>query len=689
MPTVYVRKGNKRASWTEESLQEAIAKVREGQKVLAVAKLYGIPRTTLQNRLKSGITSKGSLGPPSQLGAEVEMKIVNHIKKLQARGFAPDRRAVREMAFRIAQALQIKTSFSEDTGLAGFPWFNSFMRRNPSLRIRQAEGVSKARATGLNKKDVSDYFDLLYFTMEKFDLLGKPCNIYNMDETGLSLNNKPGKVVAAKGSKNVPSLTSGERGETITVVTSCNAEGTFLPPYCIFKGKNRKEEWLDGMPPGSDYAMSAKSAYVNSEIFKEWLTSHFIPRKPVGKVLLILDGHKSHTNDVLMLEFAEENDIILLGFPSHTTHFLQPLDRSFFKSLKSHWNCVCNTFMRNNPARKINRAVFGQLLGQAWNKAATVETGANGFKATGIHPLNRDAIPDYAFLGDDGTNEDISRTVDSESNMTNLCIQSRAVPVTSSGIDSEENLPISGSQSVSMQLTPAKLLMNISPIPSVMTGQAEKQRVCVKQLAKIFNSDQSIKELKDKALKKEMRQKELEERKRKRAFNKEIKQKEIEEKERDRTLKREIKEKQAMEKGNKEKKRRRKLSYEYDESECDEAISLHDDSTDEWVEEVEEVKEDEPKELQEGTFVVVRVSGKKAYRLFVAKIICKSSEGLEVKFYKRVEKLMKFKETDETNYADEEDVVIVLSKPIETSSARYQNMIGFSNDLSEFCNVLG
>ncbi|XP_074028387.1 uncharacterized protein [Leptinotarsa decemlineata] len=111
-----------------------------------------------------------------------------------------------------------------------------------------------------------------------------------------------------------------------------------------------------------------------------------------------------------------------------------------------------------------------------------------------------------------------------------------------------------------------------------------------------------------------------------------------------------------MEKGNKEKKRRRKLSYQYDESECDEAISLHDDGTDEWDEEVEEVEEDEPKESQEGTFVVVRVSGKMAYRLLVAKIICKSSEGLEVKFYKRVEMLMKFKETDETNYADEEDV---------------------------------
>lgn len=71
-----------------------------------------------------------------------------------------------------------------------------------------------------------------------------------MGETGLQLNNDLSYVIATKGSKLVPSITSGERGETITLIVCCNAEGNFLPPTCILKGRYSKKEYEDGMPPG-------------------------------------------------------------------------------------------------------------------------------------------------------------------------------------------------------------------------------------------------------------------------------------------------------------------------------------------------------------------------------------------------------------------------------------------------------
>ncbi|KAK9738146.1 DDE superfamily endonuclease [Popillia japonica] len=184
-----------------------------------------------------------------------------------------------------------------------------------------------------------------------------------MHESGFQLNNRPTQVLAAKGSKNVASLTSGERAETISVIACCNAEGMFLPPYSIFKGKNRKAEFLDGMPPGSQISMSEKSAYVNAIILKDWLEFHVLPRNPAGKVLFIVDGHTSHTNSVEVLEFSEANDIILFCLPSHTTHYLQPLDRSFFKSLKNYYYAACTNFLKANPSRKITRIIFGTSLG--------------------------------------------------------------------------------------------------------------------------------------------------------------------------------------------------------------------------------------------------------------------------------------------------------------------------------------
>lgn len=114
------------------------------------------------------------------------------------------------------------------------------------------------------------------------------------------------------------------------------------------------------------------------------------------KVLLILDGHASRT--ISVLEFSEKNGIILLCLPAHTTHFLQPLDRSFYKSLKSYYYSACNRFVKANHARKLGRLQFGDLLGCSWNKAATLQNGVSGFRATGIFPFWPDIILEYALL---------------------------------------------------------------------------------------------------------------------------------------------------------------------------------------------------------------------------------------------------------------------------------------------------
>ncbi|CAG9572682.1 unnamed protein product [Danaus chrysippus] len=111
--------------------------------------------------------------------------------------------------------------------MAGNEWVKSFIERNPELSIRQAEGLSVARAKGLSRKEVNNFHELLTKVLADNDLLDKPERIYNMDESGVQLNNKPGKVVAKKGAKVVNSVTSVEKGETMTIVACCNAIGNF------------------------------------------------------------------------------------------------------------------------------------------------------------------------------------------------------------------------------------------------------------------------------------------------------------------------------------------------------------------------------------------------------------------------------------------------------------------------------
>ena len=157
--------------------------------------------------------------------------------------------------------------------------------------------MSVARGQGLNRQSVALFYELLRNELIKYNLEKMPQNIYNMDESGIQLINKPGSVIAGKGSKDVHVITSKEKGESVTVVACNNAEGYFLPPVLIIKGKNKKAAFEQDLSPGSKVYMNQKSSYINSDIFMLWLKEHFVPRKSPGKCILLLDGHASHCND--------------------------------------------------------------------------------------------------------------------------------------------------------------------------------------------------------------------------------------------------------------------------------------------------------------------------------------------------------------------------------------------------------
>ncbi len=124
----------------------------------------------------------------------------------------------------------------------------------------------------------------------------------------------------------------------LTAVACCNAAGQFIPPMIIMKGKRKKDEFTDGLPPGSELGMS-ESSYITKDLFLQWLqlfSKHALP----GKTLLIIDSHTLHVKSVAVPEYCIANNVILVCLPGHTTKYLQPLDRSVFKSLNSNWHIL-------------------------------------------------------------------------------------------------------------------------------------------------------------------------------------------------------------------------------------------------------------------------------------------------------------------------------------------------------------
>ncbi|KAG5876011.1 hypothetical protein JTB14_034039 [Gonioctena quinquepunctata] len=88
--------------------------------------------------------------------------------------------------------------------MAGRDWLVGFQKLN-QIALRGAEVTSMNTATAFNKVEVYRFFELFQQVMEKHNI--PPRNIYNVDETGISTVQEPGKVLAAKGQKRLGSMT--------------------------------------------------------------------------------------------------------------------------------------------------------------------------------------------------------------------------------------------------------------------------------------------------------------------------------------------------------------------------------------------------------------------------------------------------------------------------------------------------
>ena len=111
-----------------------------------------------------------------------------------------------------------------------------FIKRTGNISLRKPETTSLARSMDFNKPVVTEFYSKLYELLRKHQF--GPDNIYNLDETGLTTVQTPGKIIAKKGVKQVGQVTSSERGELVTLCCMINALGNALPPFFVFPRVN-------------------------------------------------------------------------------------------------------------------------------------------------------------------------------------------------------------------------------------------------------------------------------------------------------------------------------------------------------------------------------------------------------------------------------------------------------------------
>nr|CAI5825316.1 unnamed protein product [Callosobruchus analis] len=415
MPNKYKRKTN-RGMVPKEIYELAAEGVMLRSKSLrGAAQSYDLNHTSLYRciKKKEAFESNETTKPPSVghhhprvFAKDEEKSLCEYLLMCSDANFGLSTKEARRLAYKLAVAYNRKCPSSwVQSEMAGEVWLRLYMKRHGILSLRMPQATSIARATSFNKTNVELFFNNYSSLLERYHL--EPKDIWNVDESGITSVQKPDRVIARRGQKQVSAMTSAERGSLVTIALAGNAIGNCIPPTFIFPRKRFKDHLIRDGPAGSIGVAKGSGRMQEDDfhLFLEHFKNHVRPSKE-NMVLLLLDNYALHT-EVKNINFCKENGIILLTFPPHCTHKLQPMDRAIFGPFKKAVNTTCDNWMRSHPGKVMTIYDIPGIVKTSFDIAITVKNVTAGFQATGIWPLNTKIFGDEEFLPSQVTNRSL------------------------------------------------------------------------------------------------------------------------------------------------------------------------------------------------------------------------------------------------------------------------------------------
>jgi hypothetical protein len=355
--------------------------------IRAAAKLYEIPRSTLQTRACGVVSIAERRNPNHKLTQLEEDSLVDWIISMDSRGAAPRPATVAEMANILLAA---RGSYPPPT--VGKNWPSTFINRREEIRSRFSRRYDYQRALNEDPKSLREWFTTVQRVINENGIQAE--DIYNFDETGFAMGLISAQKVVTRaeyyGRRSI--LQPGNR-EWVTAIEAICADGYSLPPCVIFKGKVAIAGWFDNLPHDWRFEVSNNS-WTSDEIGLRWLEKLFIPstnsRVRCRFRLLILDGHGSHLTPRFD-RLCAENDIIPLCMPAHSSSLLQPLDVGCFAVLKRAYGRFVSDLARRGY-NHIDKFDFLEDYQRARPEAYQPSTIQNSFAASGLVPIDAERV---------------------------------------------------------------------------------------------------------------------------------------------------------------------------------------------------------------------------------------------------------------------------------------------------------
>ena len=337
-------------------------------------------------------------GCRSVFTSEEEMSLKDYLITSSKMNYGLSTKSTRQLAYEMA-VINSKTfpQSWHNLKMAGEDWLYGFMKRHPDLSIRKPEACSLSRSTSFNKYNIDNFFAKLREVYSRYECFANGSRVYNLDETTTSTVQKPQKVIAKKGFKQVNQTTSSEKGTHVTTCCIINALGSSIPPAMVFPRTHFKSHMISEAPPGT-LGLANPSGWMTNELFVQ-VMKHFIKHTCSSKenpTLLIYDNHESHLS-IEVLDLAKVSGVTILTLHPHCSHKLQPLDVGVFSSFKAYYYSAMDSRLLQKPGVPLTIYDVAGIVNIAHQRSMTPSNISSGFKKSGIFPFDANIFNEDDF----------------------------------------------------------------------------------------------------------------------------------------------------------------------------------------------------------------------------------------------------------------------------------------------------
>jgi phage baseplate assembly protein W len=370
----------------EARIEEAVAyqsELSQSLKITVLATTFGVPYQRLRRRLQ-GSESRSTRSPTNmRLSNDEEEVLLTYLRRCERLGVHARVQAVTISANSLLRRSHVGT---EPAPRVTSNWTSRFLKRHPTFKKRRQIPQEAIRAAAYDLEDIGSWFTRLGTLLQEHSIQPEDC--WNMDETGFRIGIGKGHYILTEHPERAHALPMASNRESLTVVEAINAAGSAAPAMLVIAAKTHQAAWFESLHDDTLVGV-ADTGYMNDELMLAWI-AHFERHSACHQRglwrLLLLDGYGSH-HTLEFITYCEGHRIIPFGLPSHSTHFLQPLDVVVFQPYK-HWHAEAVDRSARLGCSDYNKLEFFSDFEWFRRQALSPSTIKSAFEKTGIWPFN-------------------------------------------------------------------------------------------------------------------------------------------------------------------------------------------------------------------------------------------------------------------------------------------------------------